>query len=199
MAELTIPDTDFEDDLSIDLDQNYQVNRSAWTGRRRGTALPGAQRWFVSATRVFSTEDEERPWRAFLLGLKGPINKFRWPIACSQRVGSNPVVGSSPGNGFTLPLSGLPASVTVLEAGRFMTVPLPSGHHRAVMLTANLVSNGSGIGTATFVPNLNEVPTVGATVETIAPYIMAALIDPRQGITGANGTSSLKLDAEEAL
>lgn len=199
MAEIPLPSGDLED-VQIELDQNFQVNRSAWTGRRRVSGMPGAQRWYASAiVPNIATEDEERPWRLFLLKLRGPVHKFRFPVACSQRSGANPTVRSGATPFTTLPLQGLPASVTVLRGGQFMTVPLPSGHHRLVMLTEDLVSNASGQATATFVPELMETPATGATVETIAPYLHASLIDPRQGWKLSNGVSAFTITAEEAI
>ena len=199
MAEIIMPAGDLED-VEIELDQNFQVNRSAWTGRRRVSGMPGAQKWFASATVPgIATENEERPWRLFLLSLRGPIHWFRFPVACSQREGTNPTVRTGPGPLTTLPLEGLPVSASaILKGGQFMTIPLPSGRHRLVMLTADLNSNGSGHGTATFVPELTETPTVGATVETIDPWLPAALMDGRQGWKLSNGVSVFQINAEEA-
>lgn len=199
MAEITMPPGDLED-VEIELDQNFQVNRSAWTGRRRVSGMPGAQKWYARATVPYiATEDDERPWRAFLLSLRGPVHWFRFPVACSQRTGTNPQVRSGSTPFTTIPLDGLPNSATVLKAGQFMTVPLPSGRHRLVMLTADLVTNSSGEGTATFVPELMEAPAENATVETINPFLMAALMDSRQGWSLRSGVSTFSLDVEEAL
>lgn len=199
MAEIPMPAGDLED-VEIELDQNFQVNRSAWTGRRRVSGMPGAQKWYASANVPdIATEDDERPWRLFLLSLRGPVHRFRFPVACSQRDGANPTVRAGANPYTTLPLQGLPANATALKAGQFLTVPLPSGHHRLVMLTADLVANGSGQGTATFVPELTQTPAEGTVVETISPYLHAALISPRQGWKLSNGVSAFVLEAEEAL
>lgn len=199
MTEILMPAGDLED-VEIELDQNFQVNRSAWTGRRRVSGMPGAQKWYARAVVPhIATEDEERPWRLFLLSLRGPIHWFRFPIACSQHEGSNPTVRSGAGPLTTLALQGLAPSSTALKAGQYMTVPLPSGRHRLVMLTADLTSNSSGQGTATFVPELMETPATGATVETIDPFLMAALMDSRQGWKLSNGVSVFQLNVEEAL
>ena len=199
MAEIPMPPGDLED-VQIELDQNFQVNRSIWTGSRRVSGMPGTQKWYASAVVPdISTEEQERPWRAFLLSLRGPVHRFRFPVACNQRAGSNPTVriGATPFS--TLPLQGLPANVTALSAGQFMTVPLPSGHHRLVMLTAPLVTNGQGLATATFVPELTGSPAAGTMVETINPYLHAALLSPRQGWKTNGGVSAFTIDAEEAL
>lgn len=198
MAEIPFPSGDLQD-VQIELDQNYQVNRSEWTGRRRGSQMPGAQKWYGSAS-VFgiATEDDERPWRLFKIAMRGPVNWTRFPIACSQHAGPNPTVRAGASALTTLPLSGLPASRTVLKAGQYMTVPLPSGRWRLVMLMADLVSNGSGQGTATFIPELGEIPTTGATVETINPFLMASFVDSRQGWKVSDGVTDMPLAFEEA-
>ena len=199
MAEIPMPAGDLED-VEIELDQNFQVNRSAWTGRRRVSGMPGAQKWYASAVVPdIATEDEERPWRAFLLSLRGPVHRFRFPVACSQQVGRNPTVRTGAAPFTTLPLQGLRPNATILHAGHYMTVPLPSGHHRLVMLTAPLVTNGSGQADAQFTPELTEAPTAGTVVEITDPYMHAALIDPRQGWKLSGGLSSFIIQAEEAL
>ncbi|MBH0112706.1 hypothetical protein I5E68_07045 [Novosphingobium sp. YJ-S2-02] len=198
MAEIPLPTGDLEN-VKIELDQNFQVNRSIWTGRRRVSGMPGAQRWFGSFNVARMTEDEERPWRAFLLSLRGPVHRFRLPVACNQRTGTNPTVRTGAGSGTTLPLENLPANATPLLAGHYLTVPLPSGHHRLVMLTEDLQTNGTGQGTATLTPELMQIPAEGTVVETIAPYMHAALIDPRQGWQVTNGVSAFTINAEEAL
>lgn len=199
MAEIALPSFDFAR-VTVELEQNYQVNRSAWTGRRRVTALPGIERWLANCqTDPIATEVEERAWRAFLVGARGPVNRFRLQVACSQTdVGSTTVQTSgSPSN--TLALTGLPAFTQILEAGQYMTVPLTSGHHRLVMLTADLISNGSGQASATFLPRLGGAVTAGTLVEIVNPYLMASLISSKQGWTTENGLTQFTVDAEEAL
>lgn len=199
MAEITLPSGDLSN-VQIELDQNYQVNRSVWTGRKRASGLPGAQKWYASAdVEGVATEFDERPWRRFLLACKGPLNWFRFPISCSQRTGSNPTVRTGATAGEALPLQGLPVSQTVLYAGQYMTVPLPSGHHRLVMLMQDLITNSSGQATASFLPALNEVPTTGAIVETIAPYLAASLTEARQGWQNRAGVTAFTLTVEENL
>lgn len=198
MAEIPMPAGDLED-VQIELDQNFQVNRSEWTGRRRVSGMPGAQKWYASANVDIATEDEERPWRLFFLKLRGPVHRFRFPVACSQRTGANPTVRSGATPLTTLPLQGLPANATVLKGGQYMTVPLPSGHHRLVMLTEDLVTNGAGQATATFVPELMEIPAEGTTVETIDPYLHASFDASRQGWKTSNGVTAFTITAEEAL
>ena len=199
MSEITVPDVDGLILDGLTLTAPAQLNRSGWTGKRKVVGLPGIELWRGTATiDALATEEDERPWRAFLFALRGPANYFKWILPCNTHAGSKPVVGSAPGDGYTLPLSGMATSQTILEAGQFMTVPLPSGYNRAVCLTADLVSNGSGVGTATFEPALGETPTVGATVETIDPYIRMSPVATTQGMSYQQGVAGSSFDVEEA-
>jgi hypothetical protein len=196
MSEITVPS---QDGLILDglsLKSPMQTNRSAWTGRRKSIGLPGGEQWRGKVSiDVNSTEEEERPWRAFLFGLAGPANWFRLQMACAQIVGSNPTVGSAPGDGFTMPMAGI-GTGTFLKAGQWLTVPLPSGRYRAVCLTSDLVGSG-GTGTATFAPALGETPTVGATIEATAPFIAFSPVSDELGFGFSNGVSGASFDVEE--
>jgi hypothetical protein len=197
MSEILVPSAYslFLDELT--LTSPSQLNRSGWTGKRKVVGLPGIELWRGKATiDLLTTEEEERPWRAFLFALRGSANWFKHVLPCNTHAGSRPVVASGATNGYTIPLSGMAAG-TILKAGQFMTVPLPSGYNRAVCLTTNLVSSG-GTGTATFEPALGEVPTGGATVETIDPYIRMAPSSSTQGFSISDSVSSTSFDVEEA-
>ena len=181
------------------LNSPTQVNRSRWTGARKVIGQPGAETWTASVTiGPLVTEEEERPWRAFLFALGGPVNAFRWPLPCNSHLGGKPTVDSGASNGYALPLTGMAASTTILRAGQWMTVPLPSGKYRAVCLTADLVSNSSGKATANFKPALGEKPTLGATVETGAPFIDFAPTASVMGLESDDGVSGISFDVEEA-
>lgn len=179
-----------------------QVNRSEWTGRRKVIGLPGAPRWTAKIELVpFVSEANVRRWRGWLAALQGPVNRFP-VVACEsqQTTASNPSVRAGAGNGRTLPLTGLPASATVLPAGAFLTVPLPSGHYRLVCLTAALTSDASGNATASFAPDLGEVPPYGTVVEIQKPYALMALTDDPAGWSVGRGQIyAITLNCEEAL
>lgn len=179
-----------------------QVNRSVWTGRRKLIGMPGATVWTASGEFVtILNEARAKPWRGFFTALKGQVNSFRLRASESQQTtAANPTVRSGASYGGQLPLAGLPASRTVLVAGDFMTVPLPSGHERLVCLTADLVSNSSGQGLATFGPELGETPATGATVEIQRPWCLMALTsDPPGWDVSPGQTYSFSINAEEAL
>lgn len=198
MSEITVP---VAEDLlltGLDLDSPAQANRSRWTGGRKVVGQPGLELWYgTAALELISTEEEERQWRAFLFALGGPANWFRWSLPCNEHDGSKPVVGSGPGNGYTLPLSGIAPSTTIAVAGQYMTVPLPSGRYRAVCLTADLTGSGGGTATAEFRPALSEIPTVGVTVETKNPFIPMSPIESRLGLSTSQGVSGTSFGVEE--
>lgn len=200
MAEITIPDSDELLQDGLFLSSPTQVNRSLWTGRRKVMGLAGAETWRGSVTLdTIATENDERDWRAFLFGLKGPQNWFRWLLPCNQHIGPKPTVAAGAGNGYTLPLEGMQSDARILKAGQYMTVPLPSGHARAVCLLQDLRTDASGNATATFEPALNETPTLGATVETTDPYIPMSPVEGSMGLALSNGVSGTSFDVEEAL
>lgn len=199
MSEITVPDYDDLILTGISLSAPAQVNRSAWTGKRKVVGQPGMDLWKASVTiDTQATEEAERPWRAFLWGLKGPVNTFRWYLPCTRHIGGKPTVDTGAGDGYTLPLTGLHPSTTILKAGQYMTVPLPSGYVRTVCLTADLVSDSSGDATAAFVPALSETPTLGATVETADPYILFSPTEAAQGFGYDGGVAGASFDVEEA-
>ena len=78
-----------------------------------------------------------------------------------------------------------------------MTVPLPSGRHRAVCLISNLTSDGGGNATATFRPALTETPALGATVETKDPFVPFASAETRLGLSVRDGVSGTSFEVRE--
>lgn len=200
MPEIIVPDYDELQVIELDFDEPAQVNRSAWTGTRKVMGLPGAGIWSGQVVvENIATESEERQWRAFLARLKGVQNWFKVYFPCQSHIGPAPTVDTGATNGYTLPLTGMSPNTVILEAGQHMSVPLPSGHVRAVRLTADLLTDASGKAVAEFGPALNEVPTLGATVETANPYARMASSATRTPIPLSSGISGFVLDVEESL
>lgn len=200
MALLEIPDHDALILLSLDPVVPDQLNRSIWTSRAQVVGLPGAEYWTAKAAiEPMATEDEERPWRAFIFGLKGRQNTFNLPIACQRHVGGKPLVNAATLAGYTLPLDGMQPSTRILRAGNFLTVPLPSGHARAVMLTADLITNGAGEATAQLNFALGEVPANNVIVETAQPYIPMRSVSGNSSMIWDNAVSATSFELVEAL
>lgn len=179
-----------------------QVNRSAWTGRRKVIGLPGAARWTATVDmQPVVGEANMLRWRGWIASLRGSINTF--PLRAVERqqtTATNPYVGNGANANTTLPLTNLPVSTTVLKAGQFMTVSLPTGHKRLVCLTSDLVSNSLGNAIAAFAPELGEAPFEGAMVEIQYPYALMALNSDPAGWDVARGQLyTFTLDCEEAL
>lgn len=199
MSEIEIPASGRLILDSLILSAPAQVNRSQWTGTRKVVGLPGVELWRGRATIMpMATEVAERPWRAFMFALRGPVNWFRWPLPCHKHIGPKPTIDVYPSDGYELPLTGMQPNARILLAGQFMTVPLPSGHFRTVCLTADLRADASGNATATFEPALGEVPDEGEEVETTDPFIPMSLVEPEQGFVASQGVSGTSFDVEES-
>ena len=200
MALLEIPNTEALILNSLTLDVPDQQNRSIWSRRRKIVGLPGAEMWFASfSIEIMATENEERPWRAFLFNLRGRQNSFNYPLPKQRHVGGKPLVNSATGNGYSLPLDGMQPSTRILSAGHDMTVPLPSGHQRLVMLAQDLITDSGGAATAQLNVELGEVPANNAVVETGSPFIPVCNADPRVTINWTQAVSEAGFNLEEAL
>jgi hypothetical protein len=200
MALLEIPDTEALILNSLTLDVPDQQNRSIWTRRRKIVGLPGAEMWMASfSIEPLATENDERPWRAFLFSLRGRQNIFHYPLPKQRHVGGKPLVNAASASGYELPLDGMQTSTRILSAGHYMTVPLPSGHQRLVMLAADLITNASGQATAQLNIELGEIPANNATVETAEPFIPVCNADQRVSISWDNAVGGAGFDLEEAL
>lgn len=200
MALLEIPNPEALILNSLTLDVPDQQNRSIWTRRRKIVGLPGAEMWMASfAIEPLATEDDERPWRAFLFNLRGRQNHFHYPMPRQRHVGGKPLVNAASASGYTLPLDGMEPSTRILSAGHFMTVPLPSGHQRLVMLASDLITNASGEATAQLNIELGEIPANNAVVETGSPFIPVCNADPRVTINWEQAVAGVGFNLEEAL
>ena len=200
MALISIPDPEALILLALDDAIPDQLNRSPWTSRSQVVGLPGAEMWFIrAAIEPIATELEERPWRAFAFALKGRQNIFHYPIARQKHIGGKPLVDTGATDGYTLPLKGMAASTRILSAGQYLTVPLPSGHHRLVALTADLFTDAAGKGVAQLNFELGEVPALDTVVESANPFVPVRNSQSRGGFTYENAVSGRAFDLEEAL
>lgn len=202
MALLEIPDPEALILTGIRPDVPDQLNRSIWSRKGKIIGLPGAEVWILSAiVGPLATEMEERPWRAFLHGLRGRQDHFNYVVACQRHAGAMPLVNSAADAGYTLPLDGMEPNTRILQAGQYLTVPLPSGHKRLLMLKADLITNGSGEATAILNLALGEVPTNNAQVETAFPYVPVICTNgnPELVYDPQNATSSASLALEEHM
>lgn len=186
---------------ALALNTPAQNNQSVWTRRQRKTGLPGAERWQVGVEiPEINNEQEERQWRSFLFGLRGVLNWFKLPLPCQTHIGPEPVVAAGGVVGtYQQPLKGMDPSTTILFAGQFLTFTLPVGRPRTVMLTEDLVTNGSGAAIARFVPSLGQVPATDTPVETSNPFIPVCAVDEVNALSYSQGVSGTSFSAIEDM
>lgn len=200
MARIPVPNPDQLILTSIDLVVPDQMNRSEWTSRGQVVGLPGAEMWSITAElEALATEKEERPWRAFIFNLRGRQNFFYFPLCKQRHIGPRPRVAAGASHGYGLPLEGMTPSTRILEAGQYLTVPLPSGHQRTAMLTQDLVTDAAGKAVATLNIALGEVPFLASLVESAAPFIPVRSSENRASMGYSNAVSSAQFSFEEAL
>ncbi len=200
MPEITVPESEA---LTLDdytLTVPSQVNRSQWSGSSKIVGLAGAEMWTAKITiDGLATEESEWPWRAFLMALKGQQNWFRLLMTCQRHIGPMPVVAAGAGDGYTLPLTGMAPSTTILRAGQWMTVPVATDAYRLVVLTADLITDAAGSATALFEPALRIPPAAGTVVETARPFMQVRRSDTATGFSYSDAVAGRSLDLEEAL
>jgi len=183
-----------------------QVNRSEWTGARKVVRLPGAGRWRCSAAVLQTTRHSiAREWIAFFTALEGQANTFLLPFSQGGQytqagTGATPQVAAGAVQGAeTIPLQGLGASGVRLFAGQAMSFVQPDGNTQLVVLTQNLVADGSGNGTATFRAALRGAPAAGTAVELVNPVGQMALTTDLVPIPSDEGVYDFAFDCEEAF
>lgn len=173
-----------------------QVNRSAWSGKRKVMGMPGGELFGVSCEpRVAFTETEERAWRSFVTKLRGQENTFQLQAACSQFVAgaANPTVLSGGAAGAsTATLSGIPTGG--LKEGMFLTFNLTGGLKQLVVVSADTLA---GSQLVTFQPALRKAAT--GTVEAKNPYAEVALLKDDSGWSRSEGGFTVGFEAEEAF
>lgn len=183
---------------SLGFETPAQRNTSLWTRRTRKTGLPGAETWQATAEiPEIATETDERAWRAFYFGLQGVLNWFKLRLPCQRHIGPMPLVAAGGTGGYTQPLKGMTPNTTILFAGQFMTIPVPIGRPRPVMVTSDMRTDASGNATASFVPALGQTPATDTPVETANPYIPVCSTSPVAALNYSNGVSGVSIDLAE--
>lgn len=200
MPEILVPDRKAItlDDYSLAVPS--QVNRSQWSGTSKVVGLAGAEVWTAKITiDGLATEASEWPWRAFMLALRGQQNWFRLRMTCQGHIGPMPKVAPGAGDGYTLPLTGMAPSTTILKAGQWMTVPVAVDSYRLVALTSDLITDASGNAVAQIEPALRIAPVAGTPVETANPFMQVRKSDSSAGFSYSDAVAGRSLDLEEAL
>jgi hypothetical protein len=160
-------------------DQRRNLQRSEFTGRTRETIIGPADRWTCAADIRPMRAGDIETWRAFQAQMKLPGARVRLPAVESGQRGQTALATVNGANqtGDALALSGLTPSQRNLRAGQMLTVVLP-GDEQLIMLTADLLADASGNGTAQLGSPLRRSPANGATVELNLPWGLMRTTDP---------------------
>lgn len=178
------------------LDRPAQVNRSQWTGKEQVVTDPWHGRWSAEVTlATLIGQANILAWRAFLAKLRGQVNTFRLVAVEAAQNAHTPTVQTTTAAGATaLPLTGFPAvAATAMTAGQMFTV-----NDQLCILTADLVTNGAGQGTATFEAPLRAAAAATIAVQVQRPTCLVALRDSTTGWSVERGQLyGVKLSVEE--
>ena len=170
-----------------------QRNKSAWTGRGKILLMPGTEQWsFNLVMRPLATEAEVREARAFFFALEGIANTFEMPFLPSPQLNTGSVITATAtvaAGGKQIPVS----SVASLEKGMPVSVSLPSGHKRLLIIT------GIAGNTITVQPGLTEQIANGAIIEVDNPVCHVRLSDPFFTYDDSKGLAGFSVAVEEAV
>ena len=204
MPIITMPSTLGLARLKWSAPPTYQLNRSEFTGFTRMVEIGPAERWFATGEVVPDTLADIISVRAFIANMKRPNNFVRLRMTeAGQTTGGWPTSATVNGAGqlgLTLSLAGLRPSQTNLLAGHIISVVLATEESQPIVLGADLVANGSGIGTATLTTPLRRSPANGAVVELQFPTCTMRMRDPLAWEANPGGVyGGVPFVAEEAF
>lgn len=174
----TLPSGTVPNAVTFSLVPNTQAFSSPLDQSTQTVELPGA-RWTFSLQYPPLDAADARVLKAFLAQLRGMAGRFYlWdhsqPVPRGA-VGGSPVVNGAGQSGASLVTSGWSANRTVLKVGDYFQV---GGELKIV--TADVVSNGSGAATITFEPPLRTSPSNGVAIVTTKASAVFRLVDDKQ-------------------
>ncbi|HCY99801.1 MAG: hypothetical protein A3D16_20715 [Rhodobacterales bacterium RIFCSPHIGHO2_02_FULL_62_130] len=160
----------------------------------------GGEWWEYGIEMARTNGRDGRRLSAFLTALGGLRGRFlfRDPTIRQPGIAYTPTVAGAGQSGGTLNTNGWPASSTPLFAGDFFSLGVDH-QTRLYQLTADVISNASGLATLSFVPRLRASPTDGAALEIAAPAVLLRLTAPVPTRIGRADTFLFTLTAREAL
>ena len=160
----------------------------------------GGEWWEYGIEMARMNGRDGRRLSAFLAGLGGARGRFLFRDPTIWQPGSTlaPIVTGGAQTGGTLATSGWPPSGTPLFAGDFFSIGNDAAT-RLHQLTADVVSNATGLASLTFVPRLRASPADGAALQIAAPAVLLRLTTPAPTRIGRADTFLFTLTAREAL
>lgn len=156
-------------------------NTSPFSGSQQ-TYFFGGQWWSGNITFKPTTRAEAALVQAFLAKLRGKFGTFLY--GDPDDLAGNPLGGAggtilvngAAQTGNTMTVDGMTVSSTIRKAGDYFS--LGTGvNMRLYMFTEDLVSDGSGEGTATFEPNLRTSPADNDQLDITSPMGAFRLVD----------------------
>ncbi len=157
---------------------NTQTFVSALNGAEQTSSLPGSK-W--SASLMFSnlSKADGRALSAFVMALRGKAGKaFLTPYEARTALGiptGTPIVSGADQLGGSLITSGWTASQTIFRAGDYFEV-----NSELKMITADVISNGAGMATLPFAPDLHRSPANGVAITVTNPTCTMRLANDSQ-------------------
>jgi hypothetical protein len=116
----------------------------------------------------------------------------------NQTIAGTPIVQGASQTGSSLVTDGWPVSATVMQAGDFFS--LGSGADiRLYQVSADAVSNGSGVATLTFHPPLRSSPADDAALNVTNPGVVLRLTGSAPASIGLADFYQFTLSAREAI
>jgi hypothetical protein len=179
-------------------DRPAQVNRSAYTGRRKVMANPWHARWSAELELApIVGEANILAFRAFLAQLKGQVNSFRLKATEGAQLTGAGGVGATTGaavGATSLAVAGFPTGKNLL-AGQMMTV-----NDQLLLLTQDGTVTGTNDRTFTFESPLRAAVAGSALVEVMNPTALVCLTSSVSGWDVSAGTVyGAKLSVEEVF
>jgi len=148
--------------IQFEIVNNTQVAVSTFTNAMQAVEQLGSH-WEFSATWKILTEDQVPAFRSFLAKLRGGAETFYFSDVSSPvpvgTISGSPVIASQ----VTIEqvtISSAPASQTIFKEGDYIEIPT-AGNSELKIVTADVVSDGSGNATIDFLPQLRGAAAVG--------------------------------------
>jgi hypothetical protein len=168
------------------LEPHAWTYESIFTRQRQVIELPAA-RWRATATWPVLGARRARRMSALLAQMRGPANALKlWPFVAPMPAeggaGGGMVVSHNPDDaGDAVTCTGYVAGSTPLRMGDYVRVTTAAGGGQLVIVTADVVADGSGAALVRFEPPLRAAPALGAALMTAYAWAPMALVDTGQG------------------
>lgn len=183
--------------LTWRLESNTKTFRSPFNGASQVVRFPGS-RWKCTVTYAVLDDNQARKIEAVISAMDGEYGRVKirdWGREGRIPAGS-PVVSDANQSGTELHSRGWTANKTVLLAGEYLTV-----NSELKKVTADVVSNASGIAVIPIAPMLRTAPPANAPIEVNEPWGIFKMVDNSQGSydRAPGGVTAMSIEFEEAF